>query len=124
MSFLEQRFVRAAHPRRIIVQTVGWLWAAYFLWLHNWIWAAGALVLAMLVGVIAAPIGSTENLAGTTLGKLALLHMHPANLSVQSLGLLLLIYGLWMHSEVVIMLAFSVIMLGHLWGWNRVNEAL
>lgn len=124
MSFLEKKFVRAAHPRRIIVQTVGWLWAGYFLWLHNWIWAVGALLLSMIVGIIVAPVGSPDNLAQTTIGKLALLHLHPANVSVQSIGLLLMIYGLWMHAEVMLMLAFSVIMLGHLWGWHRVNEAL
>jgi hypothetical protein len=39
-------------------------------------------------------------------------------------GFALLLYGLWMHSTIDIMAATSIIFLGHMWGWHRVNEAL
>ncbi len=52
------------------------------------------------------------------------LHLHPVNLLVQVLGGCLLIYAVWMHSAVYIMAASSIILIGHLWGWHKVNEAL
>jgi len=124
MTYVERMAVRHAHPRHMIVGIVGYAWTIYFLWQHAWIWAAAAALAGILLGMIVTPRNHEEDLARTTLGKIMLLHLHPANVIVQSAGLLFLLYGVWIHSAIYIMAAGSIIMIGHMWGWHRVNEAL
>ena len=61
-------------------------------------------------------------MAQTTLGKLALIHFHPFNLGLQILGLLPLIYGLWMHVPEAILIGVSLIIVGHFYGWSQLND--
>jgi hypothetical protein len=100
--------VRRGHPKNIIVGIVGFLWVIYFLWQHNWIWAVAVAVLSAVLGRLSTSKIKEETLAETLLGKI----------------MLLLLYGLWMHSTIYIMAATSIVFLGHMWGWHRVNEAL
>jgi len=65
-----------------------------------------------------------ENFAGTTLGKIMLLHLHPMNLVVQIAGFGVLLYSIWTRSAILIMAGVSIILFGHLWGWHKVNDAL
>jgi hypothetical protein len=124
MTFLEKAFVRRGHPKHIIVAIVAAIWGFYFLWIHNWIGALAAALLSAIIGRILTQGLREENLAQTTLGKIMLLHLHPLNLIVQIVGSILLIYGTWIRSEICIMAAVSIILLGHLWGWHQVNDAL
>jgi flagellar biosynthesis component FlhA len=96
----------------------------YFLWEHAWMWAAAAVLISVALGAIVTPRNHEENLAQTTLGKIMLLHLHPVNVLLHSAGLLFLLYGVWVHSAIYIMMAGSIILIGHMWGWHRVNEAL
>lgn len=124
MTYFERAFVRRGHPRHIILGVVGFIWAMYFVWLHNWIWAMTAILASAIIARISTLGMSEENLAQTTLGKILLLHLHPINLLVQIAGFGLLLYSVWIHSGVYILLAISVILIGHMWGWHKVNEAL
>jgi hypothetical protein len=65
-----------------------------------------------------------EQLAQTTLGKISLLHLHPMNVLLQSIGFAVLLCSFWIHSAMYVLLAISVILIRHIWGWHRVNEAL
>lgn len=124
MTYMERMMVRRGHPKNIIVGIVGFLWVIYFLWQHNWIWAVAVAVLSAVLGRLSTSGTKEETLAGTLLGKIMLLHLHPVNLTVQMVGFALLLYGLWMHSTIYIMAATSIVFLGHMWGWHKVNEAL
>ena len=53
------------------------------------------------------------------------LHLHPVNLLLQIAGIGLLVYSIWIHSGIyTIMIAVSLILIGHMWGWSKVNDAL
>lgn len=124
MTYMERMVIRRGHPKHIIVGIVGFLWFVYFLWQHDWKWALSTAVLSAIVGRLATSGTKDETLASTLLGRIMLLHLHPMNFSVQIAGFALLFYGIWFHSTVYIMVATSIVMLGHMWGWHRVNEAL
>jgi hypothetical protein len=124
MTYVERMIVRRGHPKHIIVGIVAFLWVVYFLWQHNWIWAAAVVVLSAVLGRLSTSGTKEETLAQTLLGKIMLLHLHPVNLTLQLAGFALLLYGVWVHSTLYTMAAASMVFLGHMWGWHRVNEAL
>ena len=124
MTYLERAIVRQGHPRRIIVGIVSLTWGLYFLWLHSWTWALAALALGIALGIVVTMGMDEERLAQTTLGRILLLHLHPLNMLLQVGGFSILLYGVWIHSGLLIMSAISLILLGHMWGWHKVNDAL
>ena len=124
MTYLERAVVRRGHPRHIILGIVGAIWAIYFLWFHEWVWALVAILLSAGLGRILTMRMREETLAQTTLGKIMLLHLHPVNLLLQIAGFGVLVYGVWIHSGIYIMMAVSAILIGHMWGWGKVNDAL
>jgi hypothetical protein len=124
MTYMERMVIRRGHPKHIIVGIVGFLWFVYFIWQHDWAWAVAVAVLSVVMGRLLTSGTKDESLASTLLGKIMLLHLHPMNLSVQIAGFAVLFYGIWFHSTIYIMLATSIVLLGHMWGWHKVNEAL
>ena len=124
MTYMEKMVIRRGHPKHIIVGIVGFLWFVYFIWQHDWTWALAVAVLSVVMGRLLTSGTKDESLAPTLLGKIMLLHLHPMNLSVQIAGFAVLLYGIWFHSTIYIMLATSIVLLGHMWGWHKVNEAL
>ncbi len=93
MTYVERMIVRRGHPKHIIVGIVAFLWVIYFLWQHNWIWAAAVVVLSAVLGRLSTSGAKEETLAQTLLGKIMLLHLHPVNLTLQMAGFALL--ALW-----------------------------
>lgn len=124
MTFLQEFMVSRGHPRQIIVHVVGGIWAVYFLWLHNWMWALAFFAIAELISEMLSTETEAETLSQTTLGKIMILHANPVNFSIQVIGGGLLVYFVWVHSVTGIMFAISVILLGHYAGWSKVNPAL
>lgn len=124
MTFFERSVVRSGHPRRIVVGVITLMWVLYSLWFHLWAWAAVALVVGAAVGALATRGMLVDELAQTVLGKILLLHLHPVNVALQSFGFAVLLYSFWMHSTVLMLLAISLILLGHMFGWHKVNQAL
>jgi hypothetical protein len=77
---------------------VGFLWAVYFLWRHDWPWALGVVLASVVLGRVLTSGTGEEGLAQTVLGKIMLLHLHPMNLTVQVAGFGILLYGVWIHT--------------------------
>jgi hypothetical protein len=124
LTYAQRAILRRGHPRYIIIDLVGGIWTFYLLWMHNWIWAIAILYICAIVGTVATAKVNLRKLASTKLGKIMLLHLHPANIVIQLGGVGALVYGVWMHSPIIIMTAASVILIGHLWGWHNVHDAL
>jgi hypothetical protein len=124
MTYLEKAIIRRGHPKHIILGMVGFLWAVYFLWHHDWAWALGVVLASGILGRILTSGTREEGLAQTVLGKIMLLHLHPMNLTVQVAGFGVLLYGVWIHTLMHVLVGTSLVLLGHMWGWRRVNEAL
>lgn len=124
MSYFEREILHHAHPRQLIMRMVGAIWGLYFLWFHNWEWVLGVILVAETIGRILSMGMNEESMAQTTWGKIMLIHLHPVNLLVQITGGAVLIYGFWIHSAIYIMAAMSIVLIGHMWGWHKVNAAL
>ena len=124
MGMLDRYFLMRVHPQKIVFDIVGVIWSVFFLWNHNW---AAALISTLLAGGLG--LYFTRNLipevmAQTTLGKIGLLHTHPFNLALNLIGIVPSIYGLWTHSVEMILIGLSIIVLGHFFGWSKVNAKL
>lgn len=124
MTLSERIILRNGHPRRIIVGVIILIWTLYFLWFHNWVGAAIALILGAPLSRLAARGMHEEQLAQTTFGKILILHLHPANVILQAIGFGVLLCSVPIHSGRFIALSISMILLGHMWGWHKVNQAL
>ena len=124
LTYLERIVIRRGHPRHIILGIVGFLWTVYFVWRHHWVWALGVVLTSDILGRVVTAGTREESLGQTLLGKMTLLHLHPLNLTVQFAGFVILLYGIWIHALVHILVGASLVLLGHMWGWHKVNEAL
>jgi hypothetical protein len=65
-----------------------------------------------------------ELMSQTTIGKIGLIHKHPINLTLNLIGTIALINGLWRHGGITILIGLSIILLGHFFGWANVNQKL
>lgn len=123
LTFMERTVVHRGDPRSMIFSLIGAIWAFYFLWMHNWFSALSAVVLSAVLGRLFSANLDENSYARTIMGKMQLLHLHPMNVIVQSMGVLYLIYAVWTHSGFAIMVASSIVLAGHLWGWHKVNDS-
>ncbi len=123
LTRIQSMVLTRAHPRRMVFEVIGWTWGVYFLWNQHWMPALGAVLISGFAGYLSTKKSDSQKIAQTTFGKIALLHLHPANISIQLAGLAGLAWALWNHSAIGILVSFSIILLGHLFGWSRVSEA-
>lgn len=94
------------------------------MWNHNWVPALALVVFSRLIGTAIAWNMDYLTIKETTWGKLAFLHIHPANAVIQTLAAVVLFYGIWMHETSSILTGLSVIILGHFFGWAKVMRGL
>lgn len=120
-----QRYVlRRFHPRSIFVDTVGLIWFTYYFWNHDWKMALSIAIVVRTIAIMSVMSINTDVFSESILGRIALLHLHPLNLAIQLLGTAALLYGVWEHSTEVILTGVSVILLGHIFGWSKVDAKL
>jgi hypothetical protein len=122
LSKFESYSLRHFHPRSLFIDSASMIWSVYFLWENNWTLALGIALIGRIVAYLSTYDVDPEKLSQTTWGKIALLHLTPINLLTQSVGLILFIYSIWTHSTLLIMASISIILLGHLKGWDKVEE--
>ena len=122
-NVLERLVLRVAHPRYMVFYAIGSLWAILGLWRHDWTIVVGALVISRVFGFIAVKDVSPQAMADTLLGKIALLHLQPVNLAVQTVGVLIACFGVWQHRTETILGGLSLLALGHGLGWAKVHPA-
>ncbi|NBT60005.1 hypothetical protein EBT16_14620 [bacterium] len=123
-NLLEKYALRRSHPRRIFLDIAALTWEVYFLWNQNWQAALGIFLVMNTVGLLSTRKINYAELAQTTWGKIALLHLHPLNLLVQTTGVVFLVAGLLQQDTLTIMAGVTLIYIGHFYGWSRVHPAL
>lgn len=121
-SFLERFILRKFHPRKIFFDFIGLTWSVYFLWNHQWPLALAASMLSGSIGLISVWNVDLDKMAQTPLGRMAMLHLNPANIAIQSAGVVAGVLGIWSHSTVIMMLALSIILAGHVFGWSKFDS--
>jgi len=58
------------------------------------------------------------------MGKNWFVHSNPINLFLNVIGLVPLIAGIWAHSTELVLVAFSIIIAGHFYGWDEIHSSL
>jgi hypothetical protein len=124
MTFFERHILRHGHPRHMIVGALTTVWTSYFFWQHEFVYGISVLGGGLIIARLVTWGMHEEELANTTLGKILLLHLHPMNVLLQTLGVFILFVGFWEHSSMYLMFGTSLILLGHMWGWHKVHQAL
>ena len=123
-NWAQKYMLRRFHPRSIFIDSAGFIWFAYFFWNHDWQLGLAAAIVGRAVAVLSVMNLNTDFFAETTLGKVALLHLNPFNLITQLSGLIVLLYGIWYHSTELILGGASIILIGHSFGWSKVDSRL
>lgn len=108
----------------MFIDLIGMTWFFYFLWSHDWKSAIGAAVVSRAIAFASVLNADPEALATTTLGRVGLLHLNPSNLATQVLGSGIAIYGTWLNQTEIILTGVSLILLGHVFGWSKVDKRL
>lgn len=120
-----QRFaLRAAHPRKLMIDSAGFLWMAYFLWNQAMLEAMLVMFAFGVISLLLVRKVDPRAMAETFLGKIALLHLHPGNFLVQLIAFGVLAYGIWRHSTQLVLLAISLVLIGQSFGWGRTDSKL
>jgi hypothetical protein len=123
-SWVQRNTILKFHPKSIFINVVGMIWFTYFLWLHDWKSAVSMLIVTKALARLTVMNIDVEDLSETLLGKIALLHLQPMNLVLQTFGVLVYLAGVWMHSTQILLIGISGIFLGHIAGWGKVDERL
>ncbi len=124
LSALQTYALRRTHPRSIFIDMVGITWFTYFLWHHDWKSALGAVIISRTLALLFTMNINVDKFAETMLGKLAILHLNPINLIIQIGGVIILLPAIWQHSVEISLLGLSIVFLGHLAGWSKVDSRL
>jgi len=110
--------LKHAIPKYFIFEGLGFVWALYFVWQHQVILALASLMVLWLIAQLLVLKKDEEAYADTLLGRFMLSHFAPFqgawSIFFHLLGYAVLIYAFWMHSGFYILLAGSLILLGHL----------
>jgi len=120
MNKLQKWYGQHAHPVASILHIIGFMWAIYFLWQRNWILALiFAMVLPAIGGIYAIRDEKGKRVPLTPFRKFLMGHARPLSILFQIPGYILIIYGLWIHSTVYILLSISFFLLGTLFAWIK-----
>lgn len=123
-TFMEVFTLKLFHPRALLIICGGLIWSLYYFWHYDWVMAleifASVVILTPLLVVDIIP----EEFAKTTWGKIALLHLHPLNLPFRIVGTALVLFGVWQRSLVAGLLGVTFVLLGHTFGWSKVDPRL
>ena len=123
-SLLERYALMRFHPRKIIFDVIGGIWATYFLYLGMWQAAVVVLIFFVVFGFFLVRNTDLKGLSETTWGRIAILHVQPLNVAIKVLAIIILVNGIYRHSVEHILIGISLIFLGHFFGWSKVHPAL
>lgn len=123
MNKLQKWWGQHANPAAFILHIIGFMWAVYFLWQGNWILAlVSVIVLPGIGGIYAMRDEKGKKITLTPLRKLLIGHAKPLSILFQIPGYILIIYGLWIHSTIYILLSISFFLLGNLFALEKITR--
>lgn len=120
-AWFKKYFLRRFHPRSIFIDIVGFIWFTYYFWNHDWKAAIAIVIVERIIASFSVANIDFKRFSETALGKIGMLHLHPANFAIQLFGAIILLYGIWQHNTEVILGGVSLVFLGHVFGWSKVD---
>lgn len=125
MNMYTQVLLQHTHPKKLVLEIVGSIWTVYFLWNQNWV---GAVISGIAVPILGSIIVWKEPtppaVKRSSFARVIMSHAHPINLTFHIIGTAILIYGLWMHNTVMLLVGVSIAILGHAWGLKAGSDSL
>lgn len=112
-----------AHPTKFVAEILGVIFSVYFLWNHNLTAAVIASIAFFLLSSLLLwnkPI-NLNSLAESPLGRGMLIYSTPFRFFLYNFSVLPLIYGLWVHKSLYIIIAIVILFSPHLWGWEKLR---
>ena len=120
MNKLQKWYGLHAHPVTFILHIIGFMWAVYFLWQRNWIFTLiFGVGLPAIGGIYAIHNEKSKKIPLTPLRKFLMGHARPLSVLFQIPGYIFVIYGLWIHSTIYILVSISFLLLGTLFAWTK-----
>lgn len=115
-NFIERIMLQHANPLKLTFDFVGVALCFYFLWVDKIILALACLFGLSILGNIVVWRVDIHELAKTKLGQWMLGQAKPANLVIRTVGFLILLYGVWNHTFLIIVVGAVIIVLGRILG--------
>ncbi len=115
-KFIHRYILSHAHPVKFSAEILGIFFSAYFLWLHNWIWAIIASIFFFLFSTLLVWKRNVDlqQIENSSLGKIMLVYSTPLNFFLYNFSAIPLIYGLWTHNIFSILLAILILLAPYL----------
>lgn len=103
LNALQKYLVMHANPVKLLIDAVGFLWAAYFTYQHLWLPAAVSVVIFEIGGAWAARESDLEALSRTRWGEFWLALAKPSILVLNVIAFGVVLYGLWQRVGFIIL---------------------
>lgn len=113
-NFAERIMLQHAYIPKLTLDCLGIVVSAFLFWYHQLVWAVVVLIGLSLLGNVVAWNQDIKKLAKTPLGKWMLYQAKPVNLIIRTIGAVILAYGLWLHSWLVLLVGLIVILIARL----------
>jgi len=126
-TFLERMMLGLANPVASLLAIIGVAILFYGLWVHAWLWITAGIVI-YVCGVVYGQLSRwparqvelyRQGQEATWLELRILEHAHPVNFILALIGVVMIIYGLWMQSCLWISAGIIVNISGHAYTWQR-----
>lgn len=124
-TFVERQILSVTNPVALLLAITGLLMMLYSIWLHAWVWI-GAGVLVYLLGFGYGHFRGWPDRKlelyrhGEQAGWLdqrILEHAQPLHFILALIGFVMIVYGLWMHSWLWIVVGIILNFAGHVYTW-------
>jgi len=123
LNRMQRMVLLHAHPANFVLHLLGLMWGSFFIWNHRLWYALLCLIgLSFLGYILAWRDRSYLQVTSSSLNlfqKLLLYHYEIPNLILHLLGFGLFFYGTWIHRAWVILMAFSLLLIGHVNPWMK-----
>jgi hypothetical protein len=120
LGWFSKLIVRRVYPTNLVLRIVAFMWALYLLAQHQWIEAIVVAIVLDAVGALSARKLDPQLASRTRLGKCLLLFLKPQYLILYVIGVLALLYGVWMHDTVTTLAGVSLMLFGQMFVWSKV----
>lgn len=126
-TFIEWQILSVTHPVALLLAMIGLLMLLYGLWVHAWLWIALGVVVYLLgfgYGHFRGWPARKFELCrhGEQLNWLEqriLEHAHPVHFILAFIGMVMIVYGLWIHDWFWIIAGIILNLGGHVYTWLR-----
>ncbi len=115
-NFIECIMLQHANPIKLTSDCIGIVLCFYFLWVNDLLLALILLFGLSVMGNILVWKIDIKKISETTLGKWMLVQAQPLNLILRTIGFVIVLFGLWRHSFLFIILGIIIIALARLLG--------